>query len=56
MSSAASIHALYTSTGSDKKFIVVWNLSEQTRQEIKAEFLDLSLKKLNRIRNYLRLS
>lgn len=33
--------------GSERKLIDVWNLSEQTRQAINAEFRDLSLIKRN---------
>lgn len=42
--SHASIQSLYTSTGSDKKLIVVWKSSIQTRHVIRAEFRLLSLK------------
>lgn len=44
VASHISIQSLYTSTGSLRKLIVVWNRSEHTRQLIKAEFRDLSLK------------
>lgn len=33
----------YTSIGSERKLIDVWNLSEHTRHAINAEFRDLSL-------------
>jgi len=45
--SQASIQSLYTSKGSDSRFIVVWKSSKQTLQVILAVLLDLSLKKKN---------
>ena len=41
--SHASIHSLYTSMGSDKKFIVAWKSSKQIVHWILAAFLDLSI-------------
>jgi len=43
--SQASIQSLYTSKGSDSRFIVVWKSSKQTLQVILAVLLDLSLQK-----------